>query len=179
MGFLDEKGLEIVGYNSAQMSTRSSEIPFAQASNSLLRPVWILAARLSEPRANQERVKSQPSSFASLKRNSRRLSERRQFLPRILEMACSLKRTRSEPQARKNQTYVIWLAQARSCSLKRAGSCATQNVIFLRCSKPKPKLPRLIIGFLENFWSDNIVDWRCLWCIYGWILYEMKWIILC
>ncbi len=39
LGFLDEKGLEIVGYISAQTSTRLSEIPFAQASNSLLRPV--------------------------------------------------------------------------------------------------------------------------------------------
>ncbi len=57
MGFLDEIGLEVVGWNSAQMSTRSSEVPFAQASNNLPRPVWILAARLSEPRANQERVK--------------------------------------------------------------------------------------------------------------------------
>ncbi len=170
MGLLDEIGLEIASWNSAQMSTRSSEIPFAQASNFLQRPVWILAARLSEPRANQERVKSQPSSFASLKRNSRRLSERRQFLPRILEMACSLKRTRSEPEARKNQTYVIWLAQARSCSLKRAGSCATQIVIFLRCSKPKPKLPRLIIGFLKNYWSDKNMEWRCLWCMNIWFM---------
>ena len=39
MGFLDEKGLEIVGYNSAQMSTRLSEVPFAQVSNFLQRPV--------------------------------------------------------------------------------------------------------------------------------------------
>jgi len=39
MGFLDEIGLEIVSRNSAQMSTRLSEIPFAQASNILPRPV--------------------------------------------------------------------------------------------------------------------------------------------
>ena len=77
MGFLDGIGLEIVSRNSAQMSTRLSETPFAQASNNLPRPVWILAARLSEPRANQERMKTQPSSFASLKRDFRRLSERR------------------------------------------------------------------------------------------------------
>ena len=96
MGFLDEIGLEIVSYNSAQMSARSSELPVAQASDSLHAQSEILVARLSEPRANPERAKSQPSSFASLKRNTRRLSERRQFLPRILELACSLKRTRSE-----------------------------------------------------------------------------------
>jgi len=77
MGFLDDIGLENRRLDSAQMSTRSSEVPFAQASNNLPRPVWILAARLSEPRANQERMKTQPSSFASLKRDSRRLSERR------------------------------------------------------------------------------------------------------
>ncbi len=39
LGFWMKMELEIVGYNSAQMSTRSSEIPFAQARNSLQRPV--------------------------------------------------------------------------------------------------------------------------------------------
>ena len=39
MGFLDENGVRNRRLNSAQMSTRSSEMPFAQASNTLLRPV--------------------------------------------------------------------------------------------------------------------------------------------
>ncbi len=39
MGFLDENGVRIVGCNSAQTNTRLSEMPFAQASNTLLRPV--------------------------------------------------------------------------------------------------------------------------------------------
>ena len=39
MGFLDENGVRNRRLNSAQMNTRLSEMPFAQASNTLLRPV--------------------------------------------------------------------------------------------------------------------------------------------
>ena len=83
MGFLDEIGLEVVGWNSAQMSTRSSEVPFAQASNNLPRPVWILAARLSELEASQERSKTKLTCFDSLKRDAARLSELGPVRPKV------------------------------------------------------------------------------------------------
>jgi len=53
LGFWMKIGLEIVSYNSAQMSTRLSEIPFAQASDSLQRPVWNFGRSLK--RATSER----------------------------------------------------------------------------------------------------------------------------
>ena len=65
-------------------------------------------------------------------------------------MWASLKRTPSEPQARTNQTYVFWLAQARLASLKRDWSWTTILCNFLRCSKPKPKLPNLFIRFIKS-----------------------------
>ena len=57
MGFLDENGVRNRRLISAQMNTRSSEIPFAQASDTLLHPVWIFSRSLkratSEPQASK------------------------------------------------------------------------------------------------------------------------------
>jgi len=86
----------------------------------------------SELQANSKRAKPNVSSFRSLKRDTRRLSEQREFLPKILKISRSLKRTVSELQASKTQTFVIWLAQASRASLKWAGSCATILWILLR-----------------------------------------------
>ena len=96
------RGCEIAGFYSAQMNTRSSEPAVAQASQPSLKRATpfcaqfrILPVRSSVSQANVKRAKTQLSSFASLKRNSRRLSERRQLCPDFRKLAVHL----SEPEA--------------------------------------------------------------------------------
>ena len=83
-------------------SLKRATIVVAQNSETLV--------RLSERQASAKRTRIWLSSFGSLKRNSRCLSERRLNLPRTCSMWVSLKRTPSEPQARNILTYVNWFA---------------------------------------------------------------------
>ena len=118
------RGCEIVGFYSAQMSSRSSE-------RHLLCPVQNFARSLKQTMSERQANKNPTfviwfaqAKFPSLKQN----------LPRTCSMWASLKRTPSEPQARNTQTFFIWLAQANRASLKRSWSWTTILCDFSKCS---------------------------------------------
>jgi len=79
-------GLKIVVLETAQMNTRSSEQTVAQASDTVPAQNWNLPVRSSVPQANSKRAKPDVTTFWSLKRAARRLSEQREFLSRILKI---------------------------------------------------------------------------------------------
>ena len=77
LGFWMKMGFENRSFETAQMSVRSSEQTVAQASDIVRAQDWNLTVRLSVSQANAKRTKLEVSTFASLKRRTSRLGERR------------------------------------------------------------------------------------------------------
>ena len=152
------------------MNSRSSEMAVAQASDTFCVQFRILPVRSSVSQANAKRVKSQLSSFASLKQNSRRSSEI--FPEPVVGERRSSGRQASSKRTKTKLTWIDSLKRDAS-RLSEIGPVRPFCVIFPKWSKPQPKLPKLFIGFIKNYWSVKNIIWRWIWCIYVW-LHKLK-----